>query len=207
MRKLGHVVLYLDDIEDIADLLRSHAANVMISAGNAIAENGAADLAGARRHELHELEIRATQPTVCVRLKYSQACVGTVDRTVAARSLVDKVADLLAERRRPFTADLSEYAKYAALLGAVAIVFPYVLFSEYRPGHYYIIAASFIWPVVIAQQIVASLRKGRARIIRSWLSDKYERSRGFRRDVAVGIASVVVTTIISVVTKFVGLGD
>lgn len=122
---LGFVTLYLDDLEILLSYLRANSADVILSAGSAIADE-VDDLKSASSEELKRVAIRTVSPAMTVWLSSSNAEVLTTEQSDKAQKLTTGTAALLREHRggglRSFGRSLITGGFVGLLLMAGAIV-------------------------------------------------------------------------------------
>ena len=91
-RNLGRVALFIDDVDDLVQTLKSDAASVTIKAEGVIIDS-ASDLTGASSAHLRTLQISTRTPSVEVFLRPNHAAVRTAESTPEAKLLAVKATD------------------------------------------------------------------------------------------------------------------
>lgn len=197
---LGHMSLYLDDLEDVIHHLKLNATNVRLTAANAYAENGPEDLRGARRDELENVYINSTKPAIEVELTYHCARVGTNDRSRAAQAVVDDVAALLSPQRRRYVASTRTWLIDSAIVLNTCAVVPFVSYhivtDGYHPGDLFAVSLPILTLSSVISLGIKSRRAGRALINPTTIGEERVRRTTSRRDTKKQIIIGIITTVI-----------
>ncbi|MEU7797384.1 hypothetical protein AB0B11_28580 [Micromonospora tulbaghiae] len=200
-KNLGHMRLYLDDLDDIVHHLRLSAKRVLVTAGNAYAENGPSDLLSARKSEMRNVRIFSEDPDIEVELRYGRARVGTNARSAAAKKLVDSVALLLSPRRRTYIADtkawLIDLLVVVQLVTLVPFVVSEVISNGYYPGSLYTVTLALMISVRAIISASRSIRIGRVIVVPQTLADRNTKKRQSRSSSLQQILIVLLGAIVS----------